>query len=64
MKHRRRVNADNIDLNRTFIWNPSPGTPAAALHDPAFNPAYGQHRGLFEPPGNLAHTPWQTWATR
>jgi len=53
MKHRRRVNADNIDLNRTFIWNPSPGTPAAALHDPAFNPAYGQHRGLFEPAGQF-----------
>jgi hypothetical protein len=32
MKHHRRVNADNIDLNRTFLWNQA--------FDPAFNPEY------------------------
>lgn len=52
MKHRRRVNRDNIDLNRTFIWS-RPDAPTAALHDPAFNPAYGQLTGLFQPEGKL-----------
>jgi hypothetical protein len=32
MKHHRRGNRDNIDLNRTFLYNLD--------HDPAFNPAY------------------------
>src|SRR5512134_3208436 len=32
MKHHRRVNADNIDLNRTFLRNQT--------FDPAFNPEY------------------------
>ncbi|MEP0804018.1 MAG: DUF2817 domain-containing protein [Chloroflexota bacterium] len=32
MKHHRRGNRDNIDLNRTFLYNFD--------HDPAFNPAY------------------------
>lgn len=32
MKHHRRVNVDNIDLNRTFLWNQA--------FDPAFNPEY------------------------
>jgi hypothetical protein len=32
MKHHRRVNADNIDLNRTFLWNQA--------IDPTFNPEY------------------------
>ncbi|GAB4456438.1 MAG: hypothetical protein Kow0070_06550 [Anaerolineales bacterium] len=32
MKHHRRGNRDNIDLNRTFLYDLD--------HDPAFNPAY------------------------
>ena len=32
MKYHRRVNANNVDLNRTFIWDTS--------FDPAFNPEY------------------------
>ncbi len=32
MKHHRRVNAENIDLNRTFLWDQA--------FDPAFNPDY------------------------
>jgi len=31
MKHRRRTNANNVDLNRNFVWEPD-------LIDPAFNP--------------------------
>ena len=53
MKYRRRVNRDNIDLNRTFIWDAEPGAPPARLHDPAFNPAYGQAKSLLEPAGPL-----------
>jgi hypothetical protein len=53
MKHRRRVNRDNIDLNRTFIWNAAPGAPTAALHDPAFNPDYARLTALFQPAGAL-----------
>jgi hypothetical protein len=32
MKHHRRVNANNVDLNRNFLWNEA--------FDPAFNPDY------------------------
>jgi hypothetical protein len=32
MKHHRRVNANNVDLNRTFLWNES--------FEPGFNPDY------------------------
>lgn len=32
MKHHRRVNANNVDLNRNFLWD--------ASFDPAFNPDY------------------------
>jgi predicted deacylase len=52
MKHRRRVNRDNIDLNRTFIWSP-PAAPTSALHDPAFNPDYARLTSVFEPTGEL-----------
>jgi hypothetical protein len=34
MKYHRRGNKDNIDLNRTFLYNLG--------HDPSFNPAYDQ----------------------
>jgi hypothetical protein len=32
MKHHRRVNANNVDLNRTFLWDQN--------FDPSFNPGY------------------------
>jgi hypothetical protein len=32
MKHHRRVNANNVDLNRTFLWD--------EVFDPTFNPEY------------------------
>jgi len=53
MKYRRRVNRDNIDLNRTFMWSQPTGAPTAALHDPAFNPDYGKLTGAFQPEGEL-----------
>jgi hypothetical protein len=41
MKHHRRGNKDNIDLNRTFLWNVG--------HDPNFNPGYDKIRKLLSP---------------
>lgn len=41
MKHHRRVNADNIDLNRTFLLNQS--------FDPAFNPEYDYLNSYINP---------------
>jgi hypothetical protein len=41
MKHHRRGNADNIDLNRTFIWNGG--------FDPAFNPDYDKLNAFLSP---------------
>ena len=41
MKHHRRGNKDNIDLNRTFLWNVS--------HDPNFNPEYDKISKFLNP---------------
>ncbi|HSO11963.1 MAG TPA: M14 family metallopeptidase [Anaerolineales bacterium] len=41
MKHHRRGNRDNIDLNRTFLWNVG--------HDPDFNPDYDKIRRFLNP---------------
>lgn len=43
MKHRRRVNANNVDLNRNFLYNTS--------FDPGFNPDYAQLTPLLMPRG-------------
>ena len=41
MKHHRRGNRDNIDLNRTFLYNLD--------HDPSFNPEYDQIAKFLNP---------------
>lgn len=41
MKHHRRGNRDNIDLNRTFLYNLD--------HDPIFNPEYSQIEKFLNP---------------
>jgi hypothetical protein len=41
MKHHRRGNKDNIDLNRTFLWNVG--------HDPDFNPEYNKISKFLNP---------------
>lgn len=41
MKHHRRVNANNIDLNRNFLWD--------ASFDPTFNPEYDSIKGVYDP---------------
>jgi hypothetical protein len=41
MKHHRRVNANNVDLNRNFIWG--------EIFDPAYNPKYDAIRSTLNP---------------
>lgn len=41
MKHHRRGNRDNIDLNRTFLYDVD--------HDPDFNPEYDRIRNFLNP---------------
>jgi len=41
MKHHRRVNANNVDLNRTFLWDES--------FDPVFNPEYDSLNPIVNP---------------
>jgi hypothetical protein len=43
MKYHRRVNANNVDLNRNFLW----GHP----FDPAFNPGYARVARTMNPTG-------------
>ena len=44
MKHRRRTNGRNVDLNRTFVWDPS-------SLDKSFNPDYGRLEPFLNPKG-------------
>jgi predicted deacylase len=64
MKHRRRVNRDNVDLNRTFMWEADPalagGSPSA--FDPAFNAAYGRLLPLLAPAGPMPPYGPARWA--
>ena len=46
MKHRRRVNASNVDLNRNFIWGKE---RSERLYDPSFNPQYERMSALLNP---------------
>jgi hypothetical protein len=41
MKHHRRVNANNVDLNRTFLWEQA--------FDPTFNPEYDSLNAFLNP---------------
>jgi predicted deacylase len=41
MKHKRRTNQTNVDLNRNFLWNAKP--------DPGFNPDYAKLKSLLIP---------------
>jgi hypothetical protein len=41
MKHHRRVNANDVDLNRTFLWNQA--------FDPTFNPEYDSLNAFLNP---------------
>lgn len=47
MKHHRRGNANNIDLNRTFLWDMG--------FDPTFNPEYDRIDSFLSPPSKLTN---------
>jgi len=51
MKHHRRVNANNVDLNRTFRWD--------ASFDPAFNPEYDSLGSIVRLDGAIKNL-WQS----
>jgi Protein of unknown function (DUF2817) len=55
MKYRRRVNSQNVDLNRNFLWTSRDDDSA---FDPAFNPAYRQLSALLNPQKPVRH--WLT----
>jgi hypothetical protein len=40
MKYRRRVNSQNVDLNRNFVWMPGSGGDRETPYEPVFNPKY------------------------
>lgn len=46
MKHARRTNANNVDLNRTFLWQ-------NGSHDPDFNPDYAAIADFLMPTGPI-----------
>jgi hypothetical protein len=48
MKHMRRTNAANVDLNRNFLYDPK-------AISPAFNPEYAQLEAFFEPRGPVGN---------
>ncbi|NLE43646.1 MAG: DUF2817 domain-containing protein [Chloroflexi bacterium] len=50
MKHKRRTNRNNVDLNRNFIWSASEAeAPGATLYDPAVNPDYDRLNPFLNP---------------
>ena len=53
MKNRRRVNANNVDLNRTFIWD--------ANFDPTFNPGYDEINLHSNMPGRIEDLTTSNW---
>lgn len=40
MKYRRRVNSQNVDLNRNFIWASGSAGDCDSSYEPVFNPKY------------------------
>jgi hypothetical protein len=51
MRHRRRTNAANVDLNRTFLWT-------ADEFDPSFNPDCARLASLLIPQGMIRNLAW------
>lgn len=49
MKHWRRTNKSNVDLNRNFIWSSPESTLSKSLYDPSINPDYDRMSSLLNP---------------
>jgi hypothetical protein len=52
MKHWRRTNPNNIDLNRNFVWDEE-------QIDPGFNPDYHNIINLVNPSQEIKHLKWE-----
>ncbi len=57
MKHKRRTNSSNVDLNRNFFWS-SPDDSSASSWDRDVNPDYAQLEGLLNPARPLGKIGW------
>lgn len=62
MQQKRRVNRQNIDLNRTFIWSADGAAAMAGAagekpFDPAYNPDYGRLMFLLNPTERVESVP-------
>jgi hypothetical protein len=49
MQHGRRVNAQNVDLNRNFLWDAGEAANGERPFDPELNPAFRRIHGLLCP---------------
>jgi hypothetical protein len=49
MKYRRRVNSQNVDLNRNFIWASPDDGDLDQRYDPRFNPSYSSLSSWLNP---------------
>ena len=49
MKYRRRVNSQNVDLNRNFLWAPGCGEDGNSSYEPVYNPLYDSLSQLLNP---------------
>jgi len=49
MKYRRRVNSQNVDLNRNFIWRDPDSVDQDNRYDPSFNETYTTLTSLLNP---------------
>jgi len=49
MKYRRRVNNQNVDLNRNFLWAPGCGEDGDSSYEPVYNPRYDSLSQLLNP---------------
>lgn len=55
MKYRRRVNSQNVDLNRNFIWVPDSTLDREAAYEPVFNPKYDYLSPFLNPQGVVSN---------
>jgi len=58
MKHKRRVNHNNVDLNRSFLWASADDDHDQPLYDPAVNPDYDRLERLLNPARPLRKYGW------
>jgi len=58
MKHKRRTNSNNVDLNRNFLWAPPEKAETETLYDPQVNPDYDRLDAFLNPARPLGKYSW------